>query len=85
MIIKQKSKKILIKSGGKDSIFGSDFYMNIYRGCTHGCIYCDARSECYRIEKFDEDIIVKENAVELLRKELNSKRKKGSKSVQTYL
>ncbi len=51
--------------------------MNIYRGCSHGCIYCDSRSECYRIENF-EDIVVKTNAVDLLRKELATKRNKGT-------
>jgi DNA repair photolyase len=54
--------------------------MNLYRGCTHGCIYCDSRSECYRIEDFDGEILVKKNAPELLRKELARKRKKGTVS-----
>lgn len=50
--------------------------MNIYRGCTHGCIYCDSRSRCYGIEHPFEDIEVKQNAPELLEKALRSKRKK---------
>ena len=50
--------------------------MNIYRGCTHGCIYCDSRSRCYHIEHQFEDIEVKENAPELLERALASKRKK---------
>ena len=50
--------------------------MNIYRGCTHGCIYCDSRSRCYQINHPFEDIEVKENAPELLEKALRSKRKK---------
>ena len=33
--------------------FGIDYQMNLYRGCCHGCIYCDSRSECYGIEEFD--------------------------------
>ena len=50
--------------------------MNIYRGCTHGCIYCDARSTCYQMQHPFEDIEVKKNAPELLEKALRSKRKK---------
>ncbi len=50
--------------------------MNLYRGCTHGCIYCDSRSKCYHIEHAFEDIEVKENAVELLETALKRKRKK---------
>lgn len=50
--------------------------MNIYRGCTHGCIYCDSRSDCYQFKYPFEDIEVKQNAPELLEKALRSKRKK---------
>ena len=50
--------------------------MNIYRGCLHGCIYCDSRSRCYQINHAFEDIEVKENAVFLLEQSLRSKRKK---------
>lgn len=50
--------------------------MNIYRGCTHGCIYCDSRSLCYQFTHDFEDIEVKKNAPELLEKALRSKRKK---------
>lgn len=50
--------------------------MNLYRGCTHGCIYCDSRSRCYHMDHDFEDIEVKENAIELLEKALRSKRKK---------
>lgn len=50
--------------------------MNLYRGCTHGCIYCDSRSECYHMEHAFEDIEVKENAVDLLEYALTHKRKK---------
>ncbi len=50
--------------------------MNLYRGCTHGCIYCDSRSRCYGMEHAFEDIEVKQNAPELLEKALRSKRKK---------
>mgnify|MGYP002797627170 CR=1 FL=1 len=50
--------------------------MNLYRGCTHGCIYCDGRSKCYGFTHDFEDIEVKQNAPELLEKALRSKRKK---------
>ena len=50
--------------------------MNIYRGCSHGCIYCDSRSNCYQFTHAFEDIEVKKNAPELLEAELKSKRKK---------
>lgn len=50
--------------------------MNIYRGCSHGCIYCDSRSECYQMKHPFEDIEVKENAPELLENIPRTKRKK---------
>jgi len=50
--------------------------MNIYRGCTHGCIYCDSRSVCYRMTHDFEDIEVKINAPELLRDALSRRRKR---------
>ncbi len=63
------AKGILTGSGGW-------YGMNIYRGCTHGCIYCDSRSRCYQFTHAFEDIEVKRNAPELLEKALLSKRKK---------
>jgi DNA repair photolyase len=60
-----------------DSWFGIKYTMNLYRGCQHQCIYCDSRSECYQIENF-ADILVKVNAIDLLRKELPRKRTKGT-------
>ena len=50
--------------------------MNIYRGCTHGCIYCDSRSTCYNMPHDFEDVLVKANAPQLLEQALKSKRKK---------
>ena len=50
--------------------------MNLYRGCTHGCIYCDSRSKCYQMDHAFEDIEVKENALELLEDALRRKRKR---------
>jgi len=49
--------------------------MNLYRGCQHGCIYCDSRSECYGMEHDFEDVAVKENALTLLEEALRRKRK----------
>ena len=63
------AKGILTGSGGR-------YGMNIYRGCTHGCIYCDSRSKCYHFTHPFEDIEVKRNAPELLEKALKAKRKK---------
>ena len=60
-----KVKGILSARGG----------MNLYRGCQHGCIYCDARSQCYQMHHVFEDIEVKENAIELLEAALKAKRK----------
>lgn len=57
-------------------ILSADNRMNIYRGCTHGCIYCDARSDCYQMKHLFEDIEVKENAPELLEAALRSKRRR---------
>lgn len=62
----KKVKGILSKNNG----------MNIYRGCTNGCIYCDARSKCYNMQHEFTDIEIKENALELLEQKLKSKRKK---------
>ena len=57
-------------------ILSSKNGMNLYRGCTHGCIYCDSRSKCYHMEHDFEDIEVKSNAIELLEEALRKKRKK---------
>lgn len=50
--------------------------MNIYRGCSHGCIYCDSRSQCYGMTDTFEDIEVKINAPQLLEEALSKKRNK---------
>ena len=57
------------------SILSSKNGMNLYRGCTHGCIYCDSRSDCYQFGHRFEDIAVKQNAPELLEEALKRKRK----------
>ena len=56
--------------------FGINYNMNIYKGCNHGCIYCDSRSKCYGINNF-ESVRAKENSLEIIRRELKSKRKNG--------
>lgn len=61
-----QAKSILSPQGG----------MNLYRGCTHGCIYCDSRSLCYRMTHPFEDVAVKANAPQLLEEALRRKRKK---------
>lgn len=58
------------------SILSAKNGMNLYRGCSHGCIYCDSRSKCYHIEHDFDDIEIKENAIELLENALKRKRKK---------
>lgn len=50
--------------------------MNLYRGCTHGCIYCDSRSHCYQMQHEFEDIEIKANAIELLESTLKHKRQR---------
>ena len=62
---------------GEFNIFGLKYNMNLYRGCQHACIYCDSRSKCYQLGDLS-DIRVKQNALELLEKELKSKRTKGT-------
>ena len=57
-------------------ILSGDNGMNLYRGCSHGCIYCDSRSKCYQMDHAFEDIQVKENALELLEKALLAKKKR---------
>lgn len=58
------------------SILSSKNGMNLYRGCSHGCIYCDSRSKCYHMEYDFEDIEIKANAIELLENTLKRKRAK---------
>ena len=72
-----KAKSILRKHKKIDSWFISQYGMNLYRGCTHNCIYCDGRSEGYYVDgEFGEDVTVKVNAIEILRRELDPKRKR---------
>lgn len=72
-----QAKTILSKYKQADPWFHIRYTMNLYRGCQHQCIYCDSRSECYRIANF-EDILIKENAIGLLRNELRKLRTKDT-------
>lgn len=67
-----KAKTILIKVKYGADWYGIDYNMNLYKGCTHGCIYCDSRSNCYHIDNFDI-VRGKENALYILEKELRKK------------
>ena len=58
------------------SILSQNNGINLFRGCEHGCIYCDSRSKCYRIDHDFDDIEVKENAIELLEQALKRKKQK---------
>ncbi len=72
-----QAKTLLAHIKQPDTWFGLKYNMNLYRGCSHRCIYCDSRSECYQIEDFDGEVLVKINAPDLLRDELSRKRVKG--------
>lgn len=63
--------------GSRTDFFYSDWNMNLYHGCCHGCIYCDSRSLCYHLQDFDT-IRPKRNALALLEDELRRKRRAGS-------
>jgi DNA repair photolyase len=78
MIKEIQAKTLLSHVKHPDGWFGVKYNMNLYRGCEHHCIYCDSRSECYQIEDFDGELLVKVNAIDLLRKELARKRVKGT-------
>ena len=71
-----EAKSILSNWSSGDGWFGANYNMNTYKGCCHGCIYCDSRSECYRVDSFDE-VRGKKNALLLLEKDLSSKKRKG--------
>ena len=64
-----KTKTIMSKVKYGSDWYGIDYNMNLYRGCSHGCIYCDSRSECYHIDNFDVPK-GKENAISILENEL---------------
>ncbi len=71
-----KTKTMLSKVKYGDEWYGIDYNVNLYRGCSHGCIYCDSRSSCYHIDNFDI-VRGKENALYILEQELSKKKVKG--------
>lgn len=71
-----EAKKLLGHNKNPNAWFGIDYTLNLYRGCSHGCIYCDSISECYHIDDFDR-VRAKKDATYKLHGELLSKRKKG--------
>ena len=74
----KSARTILSKSKITDSWFVSKYGMNLYRGCEHACAYCDGRAEKYHVEgDFGRDIQVKQNAPDLLRKELGRLKERG--------
>jgi DNA repair photolyase len=72
-----KAKSILRKAKKVDSWFLINYGMNLYRGCAHNCVYCDGRSEGYYVDgEFGEEVSVKINAIDILKRELDPKRKR---------
>ncbi|MBN1861019.1 MAG: radical SAM protein [Candidatus Thermoplasmatota archaeon] len=78
LVVKEiEAKSILRKHKKIDSWFLSAYGMNLYRGCTHNCVYCDGRAEGYFVEgEFGRDVSVKVNALEVLCHELDPHRKR---------
>ncbi len=72
----------MTKSDLGEKWFGIDYHMNLYKGCSYGCIYCDSRSDCYHIRNFDE-VKSKVDALEILEQELASKNYRGVVSFGT--
>lgn len=70
------TKTILTKVKYGNEWYGIDYNMNLYRGCSHRCIYCDSRSSCYHIDNFDT-VRGKKNVIDILEHELSKKRSKG--------
>ncbi len=68
--------KTIVSSYRESGWFSSNFNMNIYKGCCHGCIYCDSRSDCYHVENFDE-VRAKYDALAIIENDLKAKRKTG--------
>lgn len=74
--IEEVEAKTILSGWCDGGWFAGNYNMNLYRGCCHGCIYCDSRSECYGIDRFDT-VRVKKNALAILEHELRGKRRRG--------
>lgn len=70
------AKTVVSGYADNNNWFGNNYNMNIYKGCCHGCIYCDSRSDCYHVDNFDQ-VRAKENALDLIYRDIKSKRKTG--------
>lgn len=70
------AKTIVSGYANNSNWFGTNYNMNIYKGCCHGCIYCDSRSACYHVDNFDR-VRAKENTLEIIRNDLRRKVKAG--------
>lgn len=68
--------KTILSAWSDAGWFGSNYNMNLYKGCCHGCIYCDSRSECYQVTDFDT-VRAKADALTVLEQDLRAKRRKG--------
>ncbi len=68
--------KTIVNRCKDTSWFGTEYSMNIYKGCCHGCIYCDSRSACYHVEEFDR-VRAKKDALKLIRNDLERKTRPG--------
>ena len=72
-----EAKSILRKNKKIESWFLTYYGMNLYRGCQHNCVYCDGRAEKYQVDgEFGSDVVVKVNAIDLLCRELDPRRKR---------
>ena len=76
LALEQVAAKTIVQRTRSTAWFGTEYNMNIYRGCPHGCIYCDSRSDCYGTADFD-CVRVKENALSVIRDDLRRKVKPG--------
>ncbi|HEY6750430.1 MAG TPA: PA0069 family radical SAM protein [Rubrobacteraceae bacterium] len=75
--LRDVSRSIIARNDSPD--IGFDASINPYRGCSHGCIYCYARPTHEYLGfsaglDFESKVLVKEDAPELLRKQLSSPR-----------
>ena len=72
----EDAKRLLLRARPDAEFFDFTDTLNLYRGCNHGCVYCDSLSECYHIEDFHR-VRVKKDALALLKRELSARRRPG--------